>query len=177
MKAPATSESVIILLCQINEFLDNYAVGQENAKKVLSVSVYNHYQRLHYNLPYGVASNTNTKQSDMHPQDTTRHLHKTSFGSPGMYQPALCTTRSYQLCLHTVPFLLGFSLKIVLSLIDNTPIRPVNQTSTAVLCDNACWSRDNCHLQVAKTSDSILTCALRQFEEWGMQTLMSSFSP
>lgn len=31
---------------QIKEFLDQYVVGQEDAKKVLSVSVYNHYKRV-----------------------------------------------------------------------------------------------------------------------------------
>ena len=31
---------------QIKEFLDEYVIGQEEAKKVLSVSVYNHYKRV-----------------------------------------------------------------------------------------------------------------------------------
>ena len=31
---------------EIKEFLDQYVVGQEEAKKVLSVSVYNHYKRI-----------------------------------------------------------------------------------------------------------------------------------
>ncbi len=31
---------------QINAFLDEYVIGQEEAKKVLSVSVYNHYKRI-----------------------------------------------------------------------------------------------------------------------------------
>ncbi|RKZ01033.1 MAG: ATP-dependent Clp protease ATP-binding subunit ClpX [Candidatus Hydrothermota bacterium] len=33
----------------IKEYLDKYVVGQEYAKKVLSVAVYNHYKRLRYN--------------------------------------------------------------------------------------------------------------------------------
>ena len=32
---------------QIKAFLDEYVIGQEQAKKVLSVAVYNHYKRLH----------------------------------------------------------------------------------------------------------------------------------
>lgn len=31
---------------QINDFLDQYVIGQEHAKKVISVAVYNHYKRL-----------------------------------------------------------------------------------------------------------------------------------
>ena len=31
---------------QIKEFLDDYVIGQEDAKKVLSVAVYNHYKRV-----------------------------------------------------------------------------------------------------------------------------------
>ena len=31
---------------EIKEFLDDYVIGQEEAKKVLSVSVYNHYKRV-----------------------------------------------------------------------------------------------------------------------------------
>ncbi|MDE6913288.1 MAG: AAA family ATPase, partial [Lachnospiraceae bacterium] len=31
---------------EIKEFLDDYVIGQEDAKKVLSVAVYNHYKRV-----------------------------------------------------------------------------------------------------------------------------------
>ena len=33
---------------QIRDILDDYVVGQQGAKKVLSVAVYNHYKRLRY---------------------------------------------------------------------------------------------------------------------------------
>ena len=33
---------------EIRAFLDDYVVGQEDAKKILSVSVYNHYKRIQY---------------------------------------------------------------------------------------------------------------------------------
>ncbi|KAG7097211.1 hypothetical protein E1B28_004582 [Marasmius oreades] len=35
---------------QLVEFLNQYIVGQENAKKVLSVAVFNHYSRVRANL-------------------------------------------------------------------------------------------------------------------------------
>ena len=33
---------------EIKKFLDQYVIGQEKAKKVLSVAVYNHYKRIEY---------------------------------------------------------------------------------------------------------------------------------
>ena len=33
---------------QIKTYLDQYIIGQDEAKKYLSVAVYNHYKRLHY---------------------------------------------------------------------------------------------------------------------------------
>ncbi|XP_076443709.1 ATP-dependent clpX-like chaperone, mitochondrial isoform X2 [Babylonia areolata] len=36
---------------KIYEYLDRYVVGQDQAKKVLSVAVYNHYKRIFHNLP------------------------------------------------------------------------------------------------------------------------------
>lgn len=45
---PADEEMDINLLkpVEIKEFLDDYVIGQEEAKKVLAVSVYNHYKRV-----------------------------------------------------------------------------------------------------------------------------------
>lgn len=45
-------ESKIELLTpeQIKTKLDDYIIGQEEAKKILSVAVYNHYKRINYNL-------------------------------------------------------------------------------------------------------------------------------
>lgn len=46
--APAAESVEINLLkpAEIKEFLDDYVIGQEDAKKVLSVAVYNHYKRV-----------------------------------------------------------------------------------------------------------------------------------
>lgn len=35
---------------EIKEYLDSYIIGQDSAKRVMSVAVYNHYKRLRYNL-------------------------------------------------------------------------------------------------------------------------------
>ncbi len=39
---------------EIRGFLDDYVVGQEGAKKILSVAVYNHYRRIQYQQSMGV---------------------------------------------------------------------------------------------------------------------------
>ena len=35
---------------EIKKFLDEYVIGQEDAKKILAVAVYNHYKRLNQKL-------------------------------------------------------------------------------------------------------------------------------
>ncbi len=41
------TETVLLKPKQINEILDQYVIGQTNAKKVLSVAVYNHYKKIY----------------------------------------------------------------------------------------------------------------------------------
>jgi ATP-dependent Clp protease ATP-binding subunit ClpX len=36
---------------EIKRFLDEYVIGQDDAKKVLAVAVYNHYKRLQQKVP------------------------------------------------------------------------------------------------------------------------------
>ncbi|MGN0389988.1 MAG: ATP-dependent Clp protease ATP-binding subunit ClpX [Wujia sp.] len=43
---PLDSEINLLKPKEIKEFLDDYVIGQEQAKKVLSVAVYNHYKRI-----------------------------------------------------------------------------------------------------------------------------------
>ncbi len=45
-KVAKTSSAVLLKPAEIKERLDKYIVGQEEAKKVLSVAVYNHYKRI-----------------------------------------------------------------------------------------------------------------------------------
>ena len=43
---------------EIRAFLDDYVVGQDSAKKILSVAVYNHYRRIQYQQSIGVGRTT-----------------------------------------------------------------------------------------------------------------------
>ncbi|XP_059490597.1 ATP-dependent Clp protease ATP-binding subunit clpX-like, mitochondrial isoform X1 [Neocloeon triangulifer] len=45
---------------KIFEYLNKHVIGQEQAKKVLSVAVYNHYKRIHNNLPPPGRADNNT---------------------------------------------------------------------------------------------------------------------
>jgi ATP-dependent Clp protease ATP-binding subunit ClpX len=47
----------------IKEKLDNYIIGQEEAKKILSVAVYNHYKRINYNEQQAAGALQRIRQS------------------------------------------------------------------------------------------------------------------
>ena len=49
-----TAEFLLKKPKQIKAFLDDYVIGQEQAKKVLSVAVYNHYKRLNQSVEHDV---------------------------------------------------------------------------------------------------------------------------
>ncbi|XP_068131085.1 ATP-dependent Clp protease ATP-binding subunit clpX-like, mitochondrial isoform X2 [Hyperolius riggenbachi] len=56
---------------KIYSYLDKYVVGQSYAKKVLAVAVYNHYKRIHNNIPVNVRQQAEVeKQSSL----TSREL-------------------------------------------------------------------------------------------------------
>jgi ATP-dependent Clp protease ATP-binding subunit ClpX len=50
---------------QIKAKLDEYIIGQEEAKKILSVAVYNHYKRINHNLLTPKNKNENKKDKDI----------------------------------------------------------------------------------------------------------------
>jgi ATP-dependent Clp protease ATP-binding subunit ClpX len=49
----------------IKAFLDQYVIGQEAAKRVLSVAVYNHYKRLKYNSEHGDKNDVEIEKSNI----------------------------------------------------------------------------------------------------------------
>lgn len=48
---------------KIMEYLNKHVIGQDHAKKVLSVAVYNHYKRIHHNATAVAANNNNNEPS------------------------------------------------------------------------------------------------------------------
>ncbi|XP_011314904.1 ATP-dependent Clp protease ATP-binding subunit clpX-like, mitochondrial isoform X2 [Fopius arisanus] len=71
---------------KIYEYLNKHVVGQEFAKKVLSVAVYNHYKRIHNNLPPQnsvQATATSAGPQDLnHPFTHRDLLNVSSIGNP-----------------------------------------------------------------------------------------------
>ncbi|XP_043474557.1 ATP-dependent Clp protease ATP-binding subunit clpX-like, mitochondrial isoform X1 [Leptopilina heterotoma] len=75
---------------KIYEYLNKHVVGQEYAKKVLSVAVYNHYKRIHNNLPVQNSGQSNANpvgnQDLNHPFThrglKTHLLHISNIGNP-----------------------------------------------------------------------------------------------
>jgi len=50
---------------EIKNFLDQYVIGQELAKKTVAVAVYNHYKRVNYQVSAGLAGQTVGKEDDI----------------------------------------------------------------------------------------------------------------
>lgn len=50
---------------EIKAFLDQYVIGQDNAKRVLSVAVYNHYKRLKYNQEHHTEGDVEIEKSNI----------------------------------------------------------------------------------------------------------------
>jgi ATP-dependent Clp protease ATP-binding subunit ClpX len=54
--------------------LNRFVVGQEQAKKVLSVAVYNHYKRIFHNIPHADPTPSgNASKLDASGQEAGRH--------------------------------------------------------------------------------------------------------
>lgn len=69
---------------QLVQFLDEYVIGQENAKKVLSVAVFNHYNRVRANLSV-LESEEEMHWDDSIPEDSgvsPAHLHPHPYRIP-----------------------------------------------------------------------------------------------
>lgn len=62
--APATNDPIPAPI-EIKTFLDQYVIGQEAAKRVLSVAVYNHYKRLRYNSEHSDKNDVEIEKSNI----------------------------------------------------------------------------------------------------------------
>lgn len=65
-KAPSASFKLTVKKpIELKKFLDEYIIGQEEAKKVLSVAVYNHYKRLQYKSSDSIKDDIEIEKSNI----------------------------------------------------------------------------------------------------------------
>ncbi|MBQ7062609.1 MAG: ATP-dependent Clp protease ATP-binding subunit ClpX [Bacteroidales bacterium] len=61
----APKQSAIPTPAEIKQLMDQYVIGQEEAKKVLAVAVYNHYKRLAYTEKHGDKNDVEIEKSNI----------------------------------------------------------------------------------------------------------------
>lgn len=69
---------------KIYEYLNNHIIGQEAAKKALSVAVYNHYKRIYHNIPVNKKDGKGDQMSEQASRQLPSHrdlLHIAGMGS------------------------------------------------------------------------------------------------
>src|SRR5215217_4423049 len=64
-KTPSSFKLTVKIPIEVKKFLDEYIIGQDEAKKVLSVAVYNHYKRLQYKTSENQANDIEIEKSNI----------------------------------------------------------------------------------------------------------------
>lgn len=64
-KSPSSFKLTVKKPMEIKKFLDEYIIGQDEAKKVLSVAVYNHYKRLQYKTSDNAGNDIEIEKSNI----------------------------------------------------------------------------------------------------------------
>src|SRR3978361_871832 len=62
---PSTFKLQVRKPIEVKKFLDEYVIGQDEAKKVLAVAVYNHYKRLQYKSAEGIKDDIEIEKSNI----------------------------------------------------------------------------------------------------------------
>ena len=86
---------------QIKSILDEYVIGQDEAKKVLSVAVYNHYKRILYNKDRAIANAKATRECPAEPDVDLQKSNVLLIGNTGVGKTYLAQTLAKSL---KVPF-------------------------------------------------------------------------
>ncbi len=81
---------------KIYEFLDKYIIGQEKAKKVISVAVYNHYKRIYSNAAQSANKSGNQQSADQAKQQTSPEMPSGKVNQNTLLYPGLHSLYGYE---------------------------------------------------------------------------------
>ncbi len=87
---PEPNFSKILPPRKLYEQLNNYVIGQDRAKKILSVAVYNHYKR----ISVGPRVTTMSSSRNQHPAGRPDRERQDAPGSDAGQDPGSCRSRS-----------------------------------------------------------------------------------
>lgn len=65
IKVKTENKIKVIEPIEIKKRLDDFVIGQDEAKKAISVAVYNHYKRINYNIENNIKANKNNSKVEL----------------------------------------------------------------------------------------------------------------
>ena len=81
---------------KIYEFLDKYIIGQEKAKKVISVAVYNHYKRIYSNTAQSANKSSNQQSAEQTKQQPNQEMSSGNANQNTLLYPGLHSLHGYE---------------------------------------------------------------------------------
>lgn len=136
---------------KIYEYLNKFIVGQEHAKKVMSVAVYNHYKRLHNNISITKSQPNNSENALVSVQNQQQKgiiLSKSRISDSILLFYLFCSglLLNAGIPFYTVPFDLTSNNK------NSTSAKPTTNNNEDIRCGSDILHSDNHDLKLEKSN-------------------------